>query len=74
MHQIATRRVANIINRARKRRTRRAILFGIVFVARKRMEVKRMRKIWDKIIDWLLGGNLDRLVEAMAGGDEGECL
>ncbi len=33
-----------------------------------------MEKILDKIIDWLLGGNLDRLVEAMAGGDEGECL
>lgn len=28
-----------------------------------------MGKIMERIIDWLLGGNLDRLVEAVAGGD-----
>ncbi len=31
-----------------------------------------MQKMINKIISWLLGGSLERLVEAVAGGDGGE--
>ena len=31
-----------------------------------------MRGMLNKIMDWLLGGSLERLVEAVAGGDGGE--
>lgn len=31
-----------------------------------------MKKIWKRIVDWLLGGNLERLADAVAGGSSGE--
>ncbi len=31
-----------------------------------------MQNLINKIIHWLLGGSLERLVEAVAGGDDGE--
>ncbi len=32
----------------------------------------RMQSVINRIINWLLGGSLERLVEAVAGGDGGE--
>lgn len=32
----------------------------------------RMKNLINKIINWLLGGSLERLVEAVAGGGDGE--
>ncbi len=31
-----------------------------------------MKNLINKIINWLLGGSLERLVEAVAGGGDGE--
>ncbi len=32
----------------------------------------RMQSVINKIMNWLLGGSLERLVEAVAGGGDGE--
>lgn len=33
-----------------------------------------MKEILRKIVDWLLGGNLERLADAVAGGGGGESV